>query len=70
MSRVGLGSGVRRKETYVWFSPLGAKKYARREATTTNTRPMMMLALLKRIGSVNVFDLPPFTYVPVRHDED
>jgi len=49
---------------------LGAKKYARREATTTNTRPMMMLALLKRIGSVNVFDLPPFTYVPVRHDED
>ena len=31
--------------TYVWFSPLGEKKYASSEAITTKTRPMIRLAL-------------------------
>ena len=31
--------------TYVWFSPLGEKKYARAQAMTTNMRPITKLAL-------------------------
>lgn len=40
---------------YVWFSPLGEKKYAKSEATMIKTRPMIMLALLERFMLASSF---------------
>ena len=70
-ARLGETRGWR---TYVWFSPLGEKKYARAQAMTTNMRPITKLALEMDDNQLRTFERQcgeliscGLRYSPIRH---